>query len=172
MHIIRLFGGGPRQSPRHFRGLAWVLPRATVEYRGFPRQGPRLMALSRPMPRLWPGNVPRLCSWQTPWYQACQPADVPCNYHCNFRGRQTTAMSTAVRGHPRLLPRQSSDTRQLPRKAAAIATAISADVKLQQFQRPSAVLLRYNAIATKIHDNCHSNFHGIPRPSPAIELLR
>ena len=25
-----------------FRGLPWVLPQATVEIRGFPRQGPRL----------------------------------------------------------------------------------------------------------------------------------
>ena len=55
-----------------------------------------------------------------------------------------------------------------PRKSAAIATAISADVKPQQFPRPSAAILRYTAIATEVHGNCHR----IPRPSEAFELPR
>ena len=163
MHIFLLFGGRPRQRPRHFRGLPWVLPRATVETRGFPRQGPRLMARPRQILRLWPRHVPRFCPWQTPSYQPWQPTEVRGNCHGNFRGRQTTAVrghprplprqssdtwqlprkaaaittaiSMAIRGHPRPLPRQSSDTRQLPRKSAAIATAVSADVKPQQLPR-------------------------------------
>ena len=51
-----------------------------------------------------------------------------------------------------------------PRKAAAIATAISADVKPQQFPRPSAAIatatLRYAAITTEVRGNCHGNFRG------------
>ena len=81
-----------------------------------------------------------------------------------------TSNHSNFHGHPRPLPRQSSDTRQLPRKSAAIATAISADVRPQQFPRPSAAILRYTASATEVHGNCHSNFHGIPRPSAAIEF--
>ena len=75
MCIIGLFGGAPRQSPRNFRGPPWVLPRATVEIRGFPRQVPRLMALSRKMPRLWPRHVPRFCPWQNASYPPWQPTD-------------------------------------------------------------------------------------------------
>ena len=59
-----------------------------------------------------------------------------------------------------------------PRKSAAIATGISADVKPQQFPRPSAAILRYTATATEVRGNRHSNFPGIPRPSAAIELPR
>ena len=94
------------------------------------------------------------------------------NCHGNFRRRQTTEISTAIRGHPRPLPREPSDTRQSPRKSAAITTAISTDVKPQQFPRPSTIILRYKPIATEVHVNCHSNFHGIARPSAAIELPR
>ena len=122
------------------------------------------MALRRHMPRLWPRHVPRFCPWQTLWYQPWQPMEVRGNCHGNFRGRQTTAIFTAICGHPRPLPRQSSDTPQLPRKPAAIATAISADVKPQQFPRPSAVIVtaifRYAAIATEVRGNCHGNFRG------------
>ena len=96
------------------------------------------------------------------------------NYHGSPRQlpRQfpRTSIHSNFHGHPRPLPRQSSDTRQLPRKSAAIATAISADVRPQQFPRPSAAILRYTASATEVHGNCHSNFHGIPRPSAAIEF--
>ena len=120
------------------------------------------MALPRQMPRLCPRHVPRFCPWQTPWYQPSQPTEVRGNCHGNLRGRQTTAISTAVRGHLRPLPRQSSDTWQLPRKAAAITTAISADVKSQQFPRPSA------AIRGHCHGNppIRGNYHGSPRQLP------
>ena len=53
-------------------------------------------------------------------------------------------------GYQRQLSRQSSDTWHLPRKLAAVATTISADVKPRQFSRPSAVILRYWAIATEV----------------------
>ena len=59
-----------------------------------------------------------------------------------------------------------------PRKSAVIATAISADVKPQQFPRLSAAILRYPATATDVHGDCRSNSHGIPQPSTAIELPR
>ena len=79
-----------------------------------------------------------------------------------------TSNHSNFHGHPQQLSRHSSDTWQLPRKSAAIATAILADVKPQQFPRPPAVILRYAAIATDVHGNCHSNFHGIPQLSAAI----
>ena len=48
--------------------------------------------------------------------------------------------------------------------SVAIATAISADAKPQQFPRPSATIataiLRHMAIATEIRGNCHGNFRG------------
>ena len=37
----------------------------------------------------------------TPWYQPWQPTEVRGHCHGNFRGRQTTAISTAIRGSPR-----------------------------------------------------------------------
>ena len=100
---------------------------------------------------------------RNPWYQ-----------HGNARKSAAIARQfpRTSNGHPRPLPRPSSDTRQLPRKSAAIAAAISADVKPQQFPRPSAVILRYKANAAEIHGNCHSILHGIPRPSMSIELAR
>ena len=98
------------------------------------------------------------------------------NYHESPRQlpRQfpRTSIHSNFHGHPRPLPRQSSDARQLPRKSAAIATAISADVKPQQFPRPSAAILRYTAIATEVHHSCHRKFYGIARPSAAIESPR
>ena len=59
--------------------------------------------------------------------------------------QQFARKTTAFRGHPRQLPRQSSDTRRLKRNSTAIATANS--------RTPN-----------------HCNFHGIPRPSTAISL--
>ena len=53
--------------------------------------------------------------------------------------------------HPRRLSRQSSHTLQLPRKSAAISTPISADVKPQQFPRPSVVIFRFKVFATEVH---------------------
>ena len=134
------------------RGLPWVLPLATVEIRGFPRQGPRLMVLPRQMPRLWPRHVPRFCPWQTPWYQPWQPTEVRGNCHVNVRGRQTTAISTAIRGHchgyPPILGNYHGSPRKLPRP--------------QQFPPPSAAIataiLPYAVITTQVRGNCHGNF--------------
>ena len=145
--------------------LPWMLPRATVDIRGFPRQGRRLMVLPRQMPRLWTRHVPRFRPWQirgtnhgNPRKSAThlpQPfprtsnhsnfhghprpsaaiatailryaaiaTEARGNCHVNFRGRQTNAISTAIRGNPPIhgnchgSPRQSSQ--QFPRHSAAI----------------------------------------------------
>ena len=42
------------------------------------------------------------------------------NCHGCFRGRSFEAISTAIRDRPRPLPRQSSDTRPLPRKSVGV----------------------------------------------------
>ena len=71
-----------------------------------------------------------------------------------------------------------------PRKSAAIATAVSADVKPPQFPRPSAAIRGHCHSNPPIRGNYHGsprqlprqfpqtsnhrNFHGHPRPSAAI----
>ena len=57
-----------------------------------------------------------------------------------------TSNHSNFHGHPRPLPRQSSDTRQWPRKSAAVATAIP-------------------------RTSNHSNFHGHPRQSSDTRQL-
>ena len=121
----------------------------TVELRGFSRQVPRVMALPRQMPRLWPRHVaavlsvtnsvvptmathgnPRKLPWQFPRPSAViatatrqsprMSAEVRGNCHGSFRGRSIEAISTAIRAHPRPLPRRSSDTRRFPRKHVGV----------------------------------------------------
>ena len=61
-----------------------------------------------------------------------------------------------VHGHPRSLPRQHGKHHGCPRKSAAIATAVSADVQPKQFTRP------YVAVRCQCHGNpsiC-GDYHG------------
>ena len=120
-----------------------------MELRGFSRQVPRVMALPRQMPRLWPRHVAavlsvansvvsttvthgnlRILPLQFPRPSAAiatatrqsppKSAEVRGNCHRSFRGRSIEAISTAIRNHPRPLPQRSSDTRRLPRKHVGV----------------------------------------------------
>ena len=120
-----------------------------MELRGFSRQVPRVMAIPRQMPQLWPRHVapvlseansvvptmasrgnPRKLPLQFPRPSAAiatatrqsprKSADVRGNCHGSFRGRSVEAICTAIRGHPRPLPRRTSDTRRPPRKHVGV----------------------------------------------------
>ena len=139
------FRDHPRQLPRQSSNT-WQLPRNSTaiataaiataisrtsihcNFHGKPRHSTAIRGNCHGNPPI-PGNFHRT------------PRQMPRKFH----GRQTTAISMENQGHPRQLPRQSSNTRQLPRNSTAIATAIS-------------------------RTSNHCNFHGIPRPSAAIAL--
>ena len=120
-----------------------------MELRGFSRQVPRIMAIPRQMPRLWPRHVAAVLSvansvvptmathgnsrklpWQFPRPSAAiatvtrqsprTSAEVRGNCYGSFRGRSIEATFTAIRGYPRPLLRRSSDTRQLPPKYVGV----------------------------------------------------
>ena len=131
--------GNPRKSAAIATAIsAYVkqqqFPRPSAAIRSHCHGSPPIRGNYHGSPRHWPRQFPRAPN------------------HSNFHG------------HPRQLPRQSSDKRQLTQTSAAIATAISADVKPQQFSRPSAAivtaLLRYVAIATEVRGNRHGNPRG------------
>ena len=115
------------------------------------RQLPRVMALPRQMPRLWPRHVATVLS----------VAD-------------SIVSTMATHGNPRKLqwqfPRPSAAivtaTRQSPWKSMAIATAVSADVQSKQFPRPSV----------RVHCNgnrpIRGDFHGSLWESAAIATAR
>ena len=137
----------------NFRGLPWVFPRTTVEIRRFSRQVPRIMALPRQMPRLWPRHVAAVLSVANSVVPTMKTHGIPRKLTWQFP-RPSAAIATA--------------TRQSPRKSAGIATAVSADVHSKQFPRPSATV--------RVH--CHGNppirahFHVNPWESAAIATAR
>ena len=77
---------------------------------------------------------------QVPWQHAAIATELHSCCHGILPGRQTTAISTAFRGHPWQLAPQSSNKRQLPRNPTAIATTTSTDVNPLQFPRKTTAL--------------------------------
>ena len=119
-----------------------------MELRGFSRQVPRVMALPRQKPRLWP----RFFRWQTPSYQPWQPTENRGNCRGNFHG------------HPRPLPRQRGNHHGSPRKSTALPRQFPWTFNRSNFHghpRPSASI-------------CHGDppirgdFHGSTWESAAI----
>ena len=121
-------------------------------------------------------------------------AEFRVNCHSGFRGRPTAAVSTAIRGRPRPLPRRSSDTRRLPRtsaevcgschstchgyvrgklcrtnhsnsrKSATIATAAPAEIAVA---RTETAVARKSA---KVRGNCHNSSHGRSTAAPSTAI--
>ena len=120
---------------------------------GSPRQLPR--KFTRKFPRKLPLQFPRPSAViSTATRQSRRKSDdVRGNCHGGFRGRPTEAISTAIGGRPRPLPRQSSDMRQLPRKPAAVATARAAVLSVANSVVPT--------MPTEVPGNTHHRFRGI-----------
>ena len=88
-----------------------------------------------------------------------------------------TSNHSNFHGHPRPLPRLSSDTRQLPRKSAEIATstAISTAICGHCHGNPP-ICGNYDASPRQLprqfpQTSNHSNFHGHPRQSSDTRQL-
>ena len=112
--------GSPRQLPRQFPRTSTKNVRPLPRQSSVPRQFPRTSNHSN-----FHGHPRPSAAIATAILRyAATTTKVSGNCHGNFRGRQTTAISTAIRGNPPIhgnchgSPRQSSQ--QFPRHSAAI----------------------------------------------------
>ena len=111
-----------------------------MELRGFSPQVPRVMAMPRQIPRLWPRHVAVVLLWQTPSYQPWQHTGIRGNCRGNFHG------------HPRSLPRQRGNHHGSPRQSPRQFQRTFNRTNFHGHPRPSAyiatAILRYAATST------------------------